>query len=542
MAVLSIACTPLKEEPVVQEGGHVITLSGTIGLDSDSPDTRALTAFGKKTFAPGEKIAVVYTNTSDAVVKAESEALTVGDISHYGKKAVITVTLTDPKSNGALTYIYPAYMADTDGSVKYANLDAQDGTLSTLSSKLDLCTFTGKLTAEAKLPDDANLANGLSILELTVNNNGGTDITGTLTDITLSDGTNSYAVTLAGATTPIYVAMQPLFKDKTISFTAHNGSSETFIRSVTGKVLFAGHIYPVNVRLNRLIDLSTLSADFTAREDDWLAGTLANNVKLSIADGAQISLSNANINGSGTWDSGDYAGLTCLGTATITLDGTSTVKGFAGAYPGIFVPSGKTLNIKGEGTLTAANNGGDGAGIGAGAAAGGNVAISGNCTVNATGGTGAAGIGASSAATAGSINISGKCTVTANGGAGAAGIGAGNARNCGAIVISGGTVTGTGGDGGAGIGGATGSASGRMDINTGIVKVIGIKGSGAQDGIGRGTAKNGDVYFNNERRYRGDGSNNQWNPNPMKNGTYNGFSFTITTTYNTNDTWTLQPS
>lgn len=333
------------------------------------------------------------------------------------------------------------------------------------------------------------------------------------------------------------MAVQPIFKDKTITFTAHNGSSETFIRSVTGKVLRAGHIHPVNVRLNRRIDLSALSADFEARDDDWLTGALANNVKITVANGADITLSNASVNESGTWNSGDYAGITCLGSANFILDGTSTVKGFAGAFPGIYVPSGKTLTLKGEGTLTAANNGGTGAGIGAGAAAGGHVSISGDCTVNAMGGTGGAGIGASSTAAGGNVNISGKVAVTATGGAGAAGIGAGNGRNCGEITISGGTVTATGGDNGSGIGGATGSTSSTIRINTGIISVSGIKGAGANDGIGRGTGGNGDVYFNNARLYY----SGVWHPNPMKAGTYGNLKLAISTTTNTDDTWTVTP-
>ena len=531
-----MACTGIKDEPLRPES-RSCTLTGTIGLqDSYTAETRALTPMGKKTIAAGEKIAVIYTDESNTKVKTEYE-FTPGDIFHYGKKASFTVTLTDPKAGGDLIYIYPASMANDDGSVKYEKLNAQDGKLSTISSNLDLCIYAGKLTADKKLPDTTNLANGFAIFELTANNNAEPDITDTITDITISDGVNSYAVTLASPTTPIYVAMQPLFKDKTISFTAHNGSSETFIRSVTGKVLRAGHIYPVNVRLNREIDLSALSADFEARDDDWLTGTLANNVKISVADGADITLSNTSVNESGTWNSGDYAGITCLGSANITLDGTSTVKGFGGAYPGIYIPSGKTLALKGEGTLTAANNGGTGAGIGAGATAGGHVAISGNCIVNATGGAGGAGIGASSTAAAGNVNISGKVTVTATGGNGAAGIGAGDSRNCGEITISGGTVTATGGSNGSGIGGATGSISGTIRIRTGIVNVTGIKGAGASDGIGRGTAGNGDVYFNDSRLYY----SGVWHPNPMKAGTYGNLKLVISTTTNTNDTWTVTP-
>ena len=533
------ACTGYKEEPVQPEERSV-TLTGVIGLDSGSPQTRALTERGKKFFAQGDRIAVVYTNNSDVTVKAESEPLTAGDIYNYGKKAIIRVTLTDPKPEGALSYIYPASMAKADGSVNYDALDNQDGTLASLSSDLDFCSYSGNLTSSATLPEDANLSNGFTILKISVIN-AGIDITDTLTDISATDGTDTYTVTWSGASSPLYVVMKAVPKDKTIGFTAHDGNPDYyFFKNITGKRLLAGHFYPINLTLHRYIDLSALTAPFQARKDDWLAGVLGNNVQISIQDGANVTLGDADINGAGTWTTGDYAGVTCAGSAAITLDGTNNVKGFDPAYPGIFVPSGKTLTIKGSGALTAASNAGTGAGIGAGSAACGNVTITGD-TITATGGTGAAGIGASAAATAGNINISGNCVVDATGGTDAAGIGAGNAKNCGTIVISGGTVTARGGDNGAGIGGARSSVSGRMDIKTGISMVKGIKGTGAKDGIGRGTAKNGDVYFNSTRRYRSDGSNDSWSPNPMKNGTYDGFNFTITTTTNTNDTWTVVP-
>lgn len=59
--------------------------------------------------------------------------------------------------------------------------------------------------------------------------------------------------------------------------------------------------------------------------------------------------------------------LNCLGDATIILaDGTTnTVKGFHVDYPGIHVPSGKTLTITGTGMLRASSKG-FGAGIGGG--------------------------------------------------------------------------------------------------------------------------------------------------------------------------------
>ena len=87
-----------------------------------------------------------------------------------------------------------------------------------------------------------------------------------------------------------------------------------------------------------------------------LTGKLGKNVKISLADGAKFTLRDVTINGVN--DSGCmWAGLTCEGNATIILDGSNIIKGFYQDYPGIFVPSGKTLTIKGVGSLSTGSSG-----------------------------------------------------------------------------------------------------------------------------------------------------------------------------------------
>lgn len=191
----------------------------------------------------------------------------------------------------------------------------------------------------------------------------------------------------------------------------------------------------------------------TATDGMTITGTLGVIKKISIADGATVTLNNVTINGTNGFDY-KWAGITCVGDATIILkDGSeNTVKGFYEDYPGIFVPSGKTLTIKGSGSLTASSNG-YGAGIGGGFGIScGNIEIQGGI-ITATGGWSGAGIGAGSGIGAGesicgTITISGG-TVTAIGGSYAAGIGSGYAQTkpstCGAISISGGTVSATAG-------------------------------------------------------------------------------------------------
>ena len=187
------------------------------------------------------------------------------------------------------------------------------------------------------------------------------------------------------------------------------------------------------------VDLSTLTTHYTAQDGETLTGTLGANVKISIAAGATVKLQDVTING--TKDQRySWAGISCLGNATIILKGTNNVSGFSENYSGIYVPSGSTLTIKGSGSLTAR-----GSDIGAGIGAEyyipcGNIVIEGG-TINAYGGWLAAGIGGSWRALCGDITITdGVTKVYAESGSSEVGaIGAGYYSSCGTVTI-GGTV------------------------------------------------------------------------------------------------------
>ena len=261
------------------------------------------------------------------------------------------------------------------------------------------------------------------------------------------------------------------------------------------------------------IDLSKLTADYEAQDGDVLTGTLdgkAQPYKITIADGATVTLDGVTINGVSSSDV-KWAGITCLGNATIILkDGSkNTVKGFYEDYPGIQAgPTGKTLVIKGEdqgtGSLDASPYDGGtehsyGAGIGGGLDIScGDINIQGG-VITVTGGYGAAGIGVGEGygeenVSCATITISGG-NVTATGGYGAAGIGGGYAYNygvtCGAITISGGTVTAAGGDNAAGIGsgesysGKT-NTCGDITVTADVTSVTATKGKNATNSIGAG--------------------------------------------------------
>ncbi len=242
-----------------------------------------------------------------------------------------------------------------------------------------------------------------------------------------------------------------------------------------------------------IVDLSKLTENTELKDGDVVKGTLAGNYKISIADGATVTLDGVTINGVNDINY-EWAGITCLGDATIILSGTNTVTGFYSNYPGIQAAAGKTLIINGTGSLTASSYG-KGAGIGgANNVACGNIEIQGG-TITATSDAYGAGIGAGDRADCGNITISGG-TVNATGGEYGAGIGGGRRGpgngSCGNILISGGTVTATGGDKAAGIGGGRGynaktfSSCGTITITTGVTKVTATMGDGADNSIGAG--------------------------------------------------------
>ena len=280
-----------------------------------------------------------------------------------------------------------------------------------------------------------------------------------------------------------------------------------------------GKYYEITAKLTKqtTIDLSTVTTDITVPDGFTLTGTLDGAHKISIADGATVTLDNVTIEGIHS-DWYRYAGITCLGDATIILkDGTTnTVNGFDGGYPGIQAGvADKTLTITGTGSLNAAS-GGSGAGIGSGYGserACGNIIIEGGTITATTAGSYGAGIGSGDNGVCGTITISGG-TITATGGQHGAGIGSGNEGKCGDITISGGTITTTGNNtaaigagktgncgnitisggtvtatstkNGAGIGTSFGGSCGDITITNGVKEVTATKGQFAPYSIGAG--------------------------------------------------------
>ena len=225
-----------------------------------------------------------------------------------------------------------------------------------------------------------------------------------------------------------------------------------------GDVRVAGVLYPNGIADNPFVyptpawdgNLSKVTSDVVAENGTIIRGTLNERHKITIADGATVWLSNANINtdDNTSYVSNGFAALQCEGNATIGLD-TKTVnyvKSFCSGWSGIYVPQGKTLTIKGTGKLTA------------------------------EGVSDAAGIGGPYDTKCGNIIIE-DGEIIANGVSGAPGIGGGRLNSCGDITINGGTITATGGIDAVGIGCGYGGTCGKIKISGEVTKLTATRGT-----------------------------------------------------------------
>lgn len=358
-----------------------------------------------------------------------------------------------------------------------------------------------------------------------------------VTLITKLSGGLNYDLTISGSVTPnasgvatFAMGLLSAYEIKNVADNLTVGSSSFTLPSTT---VAAGKIYNINrsaVPAPAVTDLSTINAAYTASDGETLTGTLGANVKISIAEGATVTLDGVTINGTHS-TSYMWAGITCLGDATIILkdESVNSVVGFCYTYPGIYIPHGKTLTIQGE-TL--------GTGV-----------------LNATGAGYSAGIGAASESvdiyrSCGNIVIAGGVINATAGGERAAGIGCGGTTNpqttnpstCGTINITGGTITATGGKWAPGIGSGFYATCGDITIANTVTRVTATKGaenySSSFDCIGRGRyGACGTVKFGNQTMYNG----SSWTTTPTSGSTYGGLNLTISQTTYANDTWTLTP-
>ena len=483
MAACSSEDTAQNNSPAQQ--GQKVPFSATIAAPGSGAGTR--TEYTEVTtgdaagtinvaWKTGDEIALIHDGKADVVkveiVNADGSATIAGDI-------------TVGTDGEAVEVCYPAAAWEWNDEVKGAmkNADyiaktvAQDGTLKYIQDNLDVRMGAGKLKVDgnkATLSANVKLDSQIAIWKLTLQDDAETPAALSAKQVSvILDGevpvTIASTAKLSKAVSSVYLAMPEMSESEaTVTIEAVTADGDyTYVNS--GLTLDAGQYYQNTVTMAppfKILDLATVTEDITIEDGYTVTGKLAGNYKVSIADGATVTLDGITINGT-TGKSYNWAGITCVGDATIILkDGTTnTVKGFNSEYSGIFVPKDKTLTIKGETEGTGkliANSNGHGAGIG--------------------GGDGIS----STAKNCGNIVIQGG-VITATGGSNSAGIGSGGYGSCGDITISGGTVTATGGEMSAAIGSGYGSAScGKITITDGVTSVTATKGSYSPNSIGAG--------------------------------------------------------
>ena len=416
------------ENPTEQAAQSVMTFTATLAPKDGTATTRSVDADGVTAWQIDEQIAVYYEKANDTygTVTANVDAVKDG-------KATISASLTDAKNGGTVKFVYPAALLDeTNGDIDATKLATQHGTIDDISAHFDAATGSGTLVTDGTscgTDGTVTLTNQMLIGKF-IPKYDGTPIDGIAT-LTVSDGTNTYAVTPTSGTfgtTGIYVAMLPV-DDKEITVTA---STSTDDYGFGGKkiTLAVGKLYNnLAIAMGKKFDLAT--ASFTGNYDAYIyqtdAASSATSNTITIAAGKKVILAGVNIS------SGDNNAIACSGSANIVLSGTNTVTGGSTSKAAIKAgPAETTLTISGCGTLSAQQ------------------APSGNAN--------AACIGADNEGTCGNITIkSGTVTATMTGSTNAAAIGTGCAAeytksSCGTITISGGTVTATAGNYGAAIG------------------------------------------------------------------------------------------
>ncbi|MBP5339329.1 MAG: hypothetical protein J6Z14_08535 [Prevotella sp.] len=283
---------------------NVVTVTTTVSLagggeegggkEGGEATTRALNpATGVKTFAKDDQIAITYYSIGEGRVTTISDPIT--DIRDGGKRAGITVTLTNPGA-GTVSYVYPA-AANEDPNFFRNN---QDGTLETLQSTFDYCSGFGDMIVRNEgivtLPA-VELENSMAILAITLKDaDGSHTITSSLNEVVIDFGSNSANYTIrpkSGSTTfgqdVIYVAMSPTNLSFTVNAAFPGG--DRYTKTPTQRHYYSGNIYNLGWRMTQTgYDLSNLTHDVTLQDGNIAKGTLAGNYKVSIADGATVTL------------------------------------------------------------------------------------------------------------------------------------------------------------------------------------------------------------------------------------------------------------
>ena len=115
------------------------------------------------------------------------------------------------------------------------------------------------------------------------------------------------------------------------------------------------YMHLTTAKTKPVVVLTEDTEEVTVPDGYTITGTGSHLTHVSIADGATVTLGGITLNGK-NWAATPWAGITCLGDATLILaEGSTNNIGteceYHHEYSGIYVPEGKTLTIQGKGIL-----------------------------------------------------------------------------------------------------------------------------------------------------------------------------------------------
>ena len=374
LALAMAACSndmeqPTAIQPAPGNAGEGIPFSATISTGSAT--TRALKEENGtiiSTWAKGEQAALIHNGVVD-VMTIENDPDENGNVT-------ITGTLKgSPKNNDDVTVVYPASAVDKDEkAVKADLLNAQDGTLATIATDLNLRQSDGaKLKVEGELTATLNgtvtLANQIAIVKFSLSD--GPNALAAK-QFVIKDGSDNVLTTVTPSTpaSDLYVAMAPATNAAAFKFEATVGDF-TYTYEKSGVILEASTYYqsPIKMTISKkageisfattsisktfgdpsFFNEPTITGDGTvtySSSDTKVAEVNATTGEVTIkGDGVAIIKATVTDGPTYTYATNEASYTLGVGTATMTV----TAEGYSGTYDGnthgisVKAPDGATI-------------------------------------------------------------------------------------------------------------------------------------------------------------------------------------------------------
>ena len=264
-------------------GQQVYTMTVNAQKGGDAATTRALTLSGKTLNA-------TWATTENIYVK-KGETWATGSLQPQagGATATLKGTLSGIEINASdvLTLQFPR-----SGALDYTG---QVGTLADIAAKYDYATATvtvASVSATGNInPTEATTTfqNQQAIVKFTLVDKADGTTPLAATQLTVSDGTNTYTVTPASATSEIYVAI-PGITNQTVTLTATTGSG-TYTYEKANVTFTNGKYYAVSVKMAAApLTVEALTAGTVKVNIGNGSGTLSSGMKYSVNGGAKTTI------------------------------------------------------------------------------------------------------------------------------------------------------------------------------------------------------------------------------------------------------------